>query len=439
MEPTTSADSSTVAAALPSSVVSDFSSLITWEDKRCSEDFLQRINRAGSNAAAPFTLAGRSLRNGYGVSSLTWLAKNVTPDSEGGPFDHAGTIGNLLTYLLTAEHPHVMDATNAASWGAFNVHTSSWQTDQIRAIGVDPSRLPRIVPSASPLGPLHPYFQARWGMTSSLQVHAAIGDHPASLYAIQPPPSQLIINMGTSSQASKVVPTSELNLNGKSSVPVAAAPAVASEASSTTHSSVECRPYIVPFSESVLLLSASLNGGNVLASFVRGLTRTASELSGVSVDESTVWHRLLAQGQQLIDESIQSGTPLQLPQCDARFFSERDAPSSRGSIDQLSFPLFSPSLVGGGAAHLFLALCRGLIVNLRRMIGGKSGSSSSLLHGVNSIRLMGAAFERNPILRHFVADVFGMDPTRVLIHSQVDSMQPQSDAAYGAALLALDR
>ena len=337
-----------------------------------------------------------------------------------------------------------------------------------------PSRLlPRLVASASPLGVICPVLGARWCVSPSLTVHGCVGDHPASVFATDPGEGQLSISIGTSSQLSRVArtPPSASVEHASSHEAVStdkAAPSTVATLSppSSSSSAVERRPYVFPFHHSTLLLCASLNGGNVLQTFVQGVERAVRELSGgeestnVADDQlakriDALFARLIREATALMEQqksSTSSSTSLSppstrssLPLCDARFFGERSEEGARGALSNLSFPLFDPAQPAGGLGAVFFALCRGVISNLRAMIdGGERVSFSStaalpplMLRDLQSIRCVGAAMQRNPLLPHFASEVFDVPPSRVVLSSPLDH-HGDADAAHGAALLALD-
>lgn len=316
--------------------------------------------------------------------------------------------------------------------------------------------------SSASLGTICPLLAERWGLPVGVSIHAAVGDHPASVYATAPPEHELTVSIGTSSQVSRVAFTDAhlaTDGDGGKSVPVAAASVVLQPP--PPPSAVERRPYICPFNQRTLLLCASLNGGNVLQTFVEGMERAARELS--ADDDSAVsvaadgdddqrkrrvqrmFARLIREATALHKQQSTATDASVLPICDARFFGERSTPDARGSLSHLSVPLLSPSQPLGGVGALFLALCQGVIANLRNLIvdsgaptaAGLSVVVHPMLRDMRSVRCVGAAMQRNPLLPTFVAEVFGVPASHVVVAS-AESQQGDADAAHGAALLALD-
>lgn len=100
------------------------SNLITWQDGRCSKDFLSSL---------PMTRQRVPLSSGYGCATLTWLQqyKPGTINS----FDKAGTIMDLVIWRLCSAYdekenqPVLMSAQNAVSWGYFDASRMQWELD----------------------------------------------------------------------------------------------------------------------------------------------------------------------------------------------------------------------------------------------------------------------------------------------------------------------
>ena len=100
---------------------SSCSTLITWQDCRCSLEFLSSLPK--TNHPIP-------LSNGYGCATLAWL-KQFKPDLIE-RFDRAGTIMDLVVWALCGHHLEegknvVMSAQNATSWGYFDTAKMEWE------------------------------------------------------------------------------------------------------------------------------------------------------------------------------------------------------------------------------------------------------------------------------------------------------------------------
>ena len=99
------------------------STLITWQDGRCTPDFLSTL---------PKTHQPIQLSAGYGCATLAWL-KQFRPDLLE-KFDRAGTIMDLVVWALCGHHLEdgkqvIMSSQNAASWGFFDINKLMWETE----------------------------------------------------------------------------------------------------------------------------------------------------------------------------------------------------------------------------------------------------------------------------------------------------------------------
>ena len=94
------------------------SNLITWQDGRCTEDFLRTL---------PKSAQPTKISTGYGCASLAWLQKNRP--SFLNQFDSAGTIMDLFVCLLCGVAKPVMSTQNANSWGYFDLQSNQWELE----------------------------------------------------------------------------------------------------------------------------------------------------------------------------------------------------------------------------------------------------------------------------------------------------------------------
>ena len=103
---------------------SSCSSLVTWQDGRCTPDFLSTL---------PKTHQPIQPSAGYGCATLAWL-NQFRPDLIK-QFDRAGTIMDLIVWVLCGhqqEEPGkrvVMSAQNATSWAFFDIAELKWESD----------------------------------------------------------------------------------------------------------------------------------------------------------------------------------------------------------------------------------------------------------------------------------------------------------------------
>lgn len=110
-----------------------WSRLITWQDQRCSAEFLAkcRMSIAALNSTAqPGTQLGTyssPLATGYGLATFAHTLHHAPRDLVG--MDGCGTIQDLVAFLLcghTLPSQCTMDTTNACSWGGFDLQNNIW-------------------------------------------------------------------------------------------------------------------------------------------------------------------------------------------------------------------------------------------------------------------------------------------------------------------------
>ena len=92
------------------------SSLITWEDKRCSAEFLSSLPQTSL-----------SLSSGFGCATLFWLQRHQ-PDFIN-RFDSAGTIMDLVVSYLCCSNQVYISTQNACSWGYYHVENKEWEIE----------------------------------------------------------------------------------------------------------------------------------------------------------------------------------------------------------------------------------------------------------------------------------------------------------------------
>jgi sedoheptulokinase len=97
---------------------SRLSHLYTWQDGRCSADFL---------ASLPSPNSHLRVATGFGCATVLWLTRHELGSLE--VYDSAGTVQDILVTALCDLDKPVMSSQNAASWGYFNTMSNSWNTE----------------------------------------------------------------------------------------------------------------------------------------------------------------------------------------------------------------------------------------------------------------------------------------------------------------------
>ena len=277
----------------PSTLPLTYSNLITWEDKRCSTDFLTTINQEISNYISNNRNTDTTINNltplfsGFGISTLLWYLHYQPTIIQ--QYQYTGTIGTFLScYLTNTLNKPVMDPTDSASWGCYNIKKQTWEIALLNKLNSNINQyLPRIVSSRTCIG-LSNIFNVSLTPTlaklKDIPVYGSIGDHPASmimaLSSIEkqstketPLPNTssstiAVITLGTSAQialASSLYNSSSISISDNENT-IIALPA-----------GCELRPFVNlsnpsdkdnVSSSSVMLVGASMNGGNILSNTI---------------------------------------------------------------------------------------------------------------------------------------------------------------------------
>ncbi|XP_059525045.1 sedoheptulokinase [Myotis daubentonii] len=364
----------TEGGAAPAFTPRAVSHLVTWQDGRCGSEFLASLPRPESHL---------SVATGFGCATIFWLLKNSPEFLKS--YDAAGTIHDYVVAMLCGLPRPLMSDQNAASWGYFNTQSQSWNVEILRASGFPVHLLPDIAEPASVAGrTAHAWFEIPKGT----RVGVALGDLQASVYSCMAQRTDAVLNISTSVQLAASMPSGFQ----PAPTPDPAAP-------------VAYFPY---FDRTYLAVAASLNGGNVLATFVQMLVQWMADL-GVEVEESTVYSRMIQAAAEQRDTCL-TITPTVL--------GERHLPDQLASVTRISSAALS-------LGHVTRALCRGIVQNLHSMLP----SQQLREWGVERVVSSGSALSRNEVLKQEVQRAF---PFPVSFGQDVD-------AAVGAALVMLQR
>ncbi|XP_063677747.1 sedoheptulokinase-like [Bolinopsis microptera] len=284
----------------------DTTTLVTWQDHRCSDDFLREIR---------YSEFSDDLHAGYGSATLAWLARN-TP-SELKKYKHCGTVADYLVFVLCGLREGVISDHNAQSWGLFNDKTRNWDNRALNTAGVT-INLPKIVNNGNIIGCV---VNEKFSIQKGAQVFIPVGDLQASVYSVLGASSGRVFNYGTASQ---IVHTTKCDDFGD--LPV----------------SVRRTLYTDKYN---LVTAASLNGGNSMEIVFNLFSSLTADLHYDTVMELAYEKR---------------NTDLRV--CPV-FFGERHDTGTFGSFSNVTSDNFT---VGDISA----AVLRGVVENLCEMMGG---------------------------------------------------------------------
>ncbi|KAJ1185935.1 hypothetical protein NDU88_002721 [Pleurodeles waltl] len=350
------------------------SSLVTWQDGRCSKEFLNSLPQPQSHL---------SVATGFGCATIYWYLKNRPNFLK--QYNAASTIQDFVVAMLCGLQTPLMSVQNAASWGYFNTVTKSWNHDILRESGFPVSLLPDIGEPGEVAG--RTLYQ--WcGIPKGAKVGLALGDFQCSVYSSMTENTDAVLNVSTSAQLTFSLP-----------------PGFQPVESPDPQAAVAYFPY---FNNRYLAVAASLNGGNVLAEFVRMLSQWTAEL-GFEVPDSTIYAQMIKAASSY-DNTKLTITPT--------IFGERHIPHLLASVSNISVSELS-------LGHVARSLCRGIVQNLHSMLPYERLKEAGITRIIGS----GSALSRNEVLRQEVESVF---PLPVVYGKDVDS-------AFGAALVMMHR
>ncbi|XP_069471297.1 sedoheptulokinase isoform X2 [Ambystoma mexicanum] len=350
------------------------SSLVTWQDGRCSKDFLSSLPQPQTHL---------SVATGFGCATIYWYLKNRPDFLE--QYDVAGTIQDYVVAMLCDLKRPLMSIQNAASWGYFNTVTKSWNHDILRDSGFPVSLLPDIGEPGGVAG----RTSYQWaGIPKGTEVGIALGDFQCSVYSSMSETTDAVLNVSTSAQL-----TYSLHSGFKPADRPDPGAAVA---------------YFPYFHNHYLAVAASLNGGNVLAEFVRMLIQWTADL-GHEVTDTTVYARIINAALACNDAKLTVKPTI---------FGERHMPDLLASVSNICLSELS-------LGHVTRSLCRGIVQNLHSMLPYEVLKEAGIMRIMGS----GSALSKNEVLRQEVEKVF---PLPVVYGKDVDS-------ALGAALVMMHR
>lgn len=232
--------------------------LYTWQDLRCTPEFLASFPKPDSHLR---------IATGYGCATLLWKLKNEP--EELAEYKCAGTIQDFFVAMLCDLDKPIMSIQNAASWGYFNTEKKEWNADILKSIDFPTHLLPKVIDPGVTAGMLSKTW---YGIPRGTEVLAALGDMQCSVLSTLASETKCtaVLNISTSAQLSLPMPSDFVPPD--------------------TQTAIEFVPY---FNNRYLAVAASLNGGNVMATFVRMLQSWMHDL-GFGVPQGLIWDKMLS-------------------------------------------------------------------------------------------------------------------------------------------------
>lgn len=341
------------------------SPLMTWQDGRGDLPTDDGITSAARLAA----VTGRQAATGMGsVTHLYNAHRGLVPS---GAASFCSIMDFVAMRLVGGRRP-LVDATNAAGFGGFDLERLRFMTEVFDSLGLDPDLLPEVTTSYPALG------ETRTGCP----VFVPVGDNQASfLGSVRDVGRTVLVNIGTGGQVSMFQPDC------------------------AHYASLDTRPF--PYG-GYLAVGASLCGGRAYAQLQRFLSGVLRLFGGEHRPEAD-WEIMNA-----VDPAKLAGEPLV---ADTRFAGTRIDPTLRGSLTSIGLDNFTPE-------HLIAAVRSGIVSELavfyEELPVEVRNGKSRLVGSGNGLRLnaaLRAAFEQRLGLKMLVPSF-------------------QEEASFGAALLA---
>jgi len=354
------------------------SSLYTWQDGRCSPEYLSTLPKPVSNLA---------LNSGYGCATTFWHLHNNPEFLK--RYDRFGTVMDLIVSMILDLDEPVMTDQNAGSFGYFDPLGMVWNRQVLQEAGFPTHFLPQVVASTESAGSLpRDWFD----IPAGTPVSAALGDLQCSVKStLEFPDTDAVVNVSTSAQMAFVQP-------------VEFKPSLVDQ--EAVHSPVEYFPY---FEKRFIAVAASLTGGNALAAFIRMIQQWVMQL-GVNVPQSKIWDTALGAG-------LEERNPPTIDICPT-IFGERHSPNQKGAVNNIN----QGNL---GLGSVTRSVCRGIILNLAAMMPPDMLKQ----RGINRIVGSGACLLRNQVLQREIQDQYRLPVI----------FEDEGNACVGAALAISDK
>jgi sedoheptulokinase len=336
---------------------------ITWRDHR---------GHSFAYEDADTKRVGCCLHPGYGGATLSWFAhQDLIPD---------GAKALSLADYIAAKFSGVLanEATHAASWGIFDIHTNAWDRELISRLGIPEKVFCEVRHSASKLEKINRQLAAELNLSTSMIVCSPVGDNQASVIgAAGFDASALVLNLGT---------------GGQVSIPDNAGRFI---------EGFETRP--MP-GGGFIHVGASLCGGWSYAYLKNFCKELIKQVADVELSDDELYTRL----NQLAGKSAVSKNELFV---DTRFAGVRGDDRIRGSIQNINTTNFTID-------NLSYAFLEGMVKELYQM-------AQSMLGNIRKVIASGNAVRKNSLMPAIIARVFGFE-------CKVSSVQ--EEAVIGAAI-----
>ena len=319
------------------------SPLVTWEDERGSQFF--RDGRSYVEELCEVT--GYPMATGFGLTTHYYNLQNGLVPADAA---YMMTIMDYVAMRFTGMKRPVSHASNAASFGLFDIETCQFDSEACNRAGIDRTMLPEVIQGERMLGTTD----------NGIQIAVPIGDNQAGILGLVRESGDVVLNIGTSSQISMV------------------------SDSIRKESDLDCRPYV---GGKYLLLGAGLCGGTSFRMLNRFFREVIGECSA-EISESEMFRCMT----QAAENAYKKGGGLKVA---TQFRGKRSDPKLRGSISGIDMTNFTP---GNLTLGFYRGVCEEMFDAYKKM--GADPEKGQLL-------LCGNALRNNDLLRTLCKEIFG--------------------------------
>ncbi|KAH9525502.1 hypothetical protein Btru_001567 [Bulinus truncatus] len=145
------------------------SNLFTWQDQRCSDQFLETLPKTSLPVST-----------GFGCATMFWFARNHPHFFTEGAFTCCGTIIDFLVAVLCGlDHPVTSDQL-ATSFGYFNETVCGWSSVLHESKEFPSHLMPKVVAAGKKAGVVRSSLE---GWPSAVPVFVGMGDVQCAMYA----------------------------------------------------------------------------------------------------------------------------------------------------------------------------------------------------------------------------------------------------------------
>lgn len=316
------------------------SPLYTWQDGRGNLPY-------GDSTYATHL----SERTGYPLASGFGLVTHFINREQGLVPAEAITfcaIQDYIAMLLTRRETPLLHASNAASFGCYDLAAQAFDRSAMEKAGLDGSPLPAVTVETAVIG-----------QDNGVPVAAAIGDNQASVLGSLREDGDILVNIGTGSQVSALV-------SAPAPFPAGAV-----------------RPYV---DGRFLLAGSPLCGGRAYALLHRFFARCAERFGGDGRDVYDMMNDMAAEQPEN-----------HILVVDPRFCGTRNDPALRGTVSNISEDNFTPEQLTRGVLW-------GMAAELHELYRQMPlpSPAAGLVGSGNGVR-------KNPVLRQYLEEQFGLE------------------------------